>query len=308
MQHILSTKQFLDTKILNQLFNSTQKLQSLPLNKYPKPLKGRIIATLFYEPSTRTRLSFESAVLKLGGSLLSTENAAATSSAVKGETLEDTIRVVSSYADAIILRHKDPGSAERASLVSDVPIINAGDGSGEHPTQALLDLYTIQQYKHKIDRLKIGLAGDLLHSRTLHSLLYLLSVYNVELYLIAPSDYQLGKEYLEYLRSTKTKFQIINNLDNCLEDLDVLYINRLQMERHLGKSKQPAPSLTTSNIGLLKPEAIIMNPLPRVDEIAVDIDKDRRAIYFAQAKNGLFVRMSLLQQVLSAAPRLQKQR
>ncbi len=299
LEHIVSIKQFLDKPKLNSLFQATHRLQELPPSRYSQTLKGRTIATLFYEPSTRTRLSFESAILRLGGNVLSTENAASASSASKGESLEDTIRIINGYADAIIMRHKDAGAAERAARVSRVPIVNAGDGAGEHPTQALLDLYTIQQYKPGIDGLKIGLAGDLLNSRTLHSVLYLLAIYDVELYLIAPEACQLPASYKDYLSSRGIPYHISFTLDNCLDKLDVLYINRLQMERHAGTFTGQAPALTKQNLHLLKPDAIILNPLPRVTEIDVAIDTDPRAVYFEQAQNGLFIRMSLLQQLFA---------
>src|SRR5664279_4048241 len=294
LKHVISTKQFLDKKQLNSLFASAAQLQDLSPGYYPQSLHGRIVATLFYEPSTRTRLSFESAVMRLGGNVLSTENAAQVSSAVKGESLEDTIRIINGYADAIVIRHKESGAAKRASVVSDVPIINAGDGGGEHPTQALLDLYTIFQYKKKVDGLTIGLAGDLLNSRTIHSLIYMLSLYKVKLYLVAPKECQLPKEYLIYLTKKAVRYHIVYDIYKCLSKLDVLYINRLQMERNTEAFTGKSPALTLQNIGLLKSDAIILNPLPRIDEIELGIDSDPRAVYFNQAKNGLFIRMALL--------------
>ena len=299
LSHIVSIKQYLNKQQLSSLFSETEKLQNLPPDQHPKPLQGRVIATLFYEPSTRTRLSFEAAILRLGGNVLSTENAAAVSSAVKGESLEDTIKVISGYADAIVLRHKDAGAAERASKASDVPIINAGDGGGEHPTQALLDLYTISQYKKEIDGLKIGLAGDLFNSRTLHSLLFILAIYDVELYLIAPKEVQLQQEYLDHLKQKGIKHHIVYDIDECLSELDVIYINRLQMERHTKGFTGKAPALTVENVKLLKHDAIILNPLPRVDEIELEVDNDPRAVYFQQAGNGLYIRMALLAQLFN---------
>jgi aspartate carbamoyltransferase catalytic subunit len=301
VDHVLSTKQFLDKKQLDSLFTSAANLQNMPSGDYPQLLKGRVVATLFYEPSTRTRLSFESAVLRLGGSVLSTENANQTSSAVKGESLEDSIRVVSGYADTIVLRHKEVGAAERASIVSDIPVINAGDGGGEHPTQALLDLYTIVQYKKQVDSLTIGLAGDLLNSRTLHSLIYMISIYKVELYLIAPKECQLPKQYLTYLDERNIQYHIVYDIEDCLDKLDVIYINRLQMERHTKAFIGKIPTLTKQNIKKLKPDAIILNPLPRVNEIEAAVDADPRAVYFQQAKNGVFIRMALLDLLLNPA-------
>ena len=233
-------------------------------------------------------------------SVLSTENANQTSSAVKGESLEDTIQTIAGYADAIVLRHKESGAAARAAGVSCVPIINAGDGGGEHPTQALLDLYTIFQYKKQVDSLVIGLAGDLLSSRTLHSLMYMLSIYDVELYLIAPKQCQLPAEYLAYLKEKNVRHHVVYDIEECLDRLDVVYINRIQAERHAEAFTGQAPTLTQQNIKKLKAVAIILDPLPRVDEIEPGVDTDPRAVYFQQAKNGLFVRMALLDTLLHA--------
>jgi aspartate carbamoyltransferase catalytic subunit len=297
-QHILSIKQFLDKDQLNFLFDRATYLQSLPRRKYPASLDTRVVATLFYEPSTRTRLSFESAILRLGGKVLSTENALVNSSTVKGERLEDTIKVVGGYADAIIIRHKEPDAAKRASVVSSVPIINAGDGGNEHPTQALLDLYTILRLKSSVDGLTIGLAGDLLHSRTIHSLLYLLALYKVELYLISSPQYKLPQKYIEYLEGHNVRFRTEEDMTQCLPELDVLYINRMQVERHTTARKAKPPKFTTKHVTFLKPDAIILDPLPRVDEIESGVDNSQQASYFQQAHNGLFIRMALLELVL----------
>lgn len=293
MRHIVSIKQF-DKQQLAKLFAVAKRLQLSPPWAVPQPLKGRVIATLFYESSTRTRLSFESAVLRLGGGILSTDNAQEVLSSTKGESLADTIRIIGGYADAIVLRHPEAGAAERAAKVSPVPIINAGDGSGEHPTQALLDIYTMQQHK-TLNNMVVGLAGDLRGSRTLHSLLLLLINYPIHLRLIAPKGFDLPPELMQQVEQRNVSWAIERALQPVLPRLDVLYINRWQSERYRGaKSKVLGPALREEDLVLLKHNAVIMNPLPRVSEVDAAVDADPRAIYFEQAKNGLYVRMALL--------------
>jgi len=264
--------------------------------------RGRTIATLFYEPSTRTRLSFETAAQRLGVSIISTEHAGVSSSAKKGESLEDTIRVVSSYCDAIVLRHPELEAAHRAAKVSSVPIINAGDGGGEHPTQALLDIYTAQKEKKKLDGLAIGLAGDLKHSRVIHSFLDIMSLYNVDFYLIAPKLMQLPKSYRDFLRERGRTFNFREKLADALDKVDLLYISRIQAERHADKKALKTlgggMTLTTQLMRRAKKDAVILDALPRVNEIDEAVDSDPRAAYFRQAENGLYVRMALLDSVL----------
>lgn len=256
------------------------------------------MATLFYEPSTRTRLSFESAMIRLGGSVISTENASEFSSAVKGETLEDTIRIVHSYADVIVLRHFSKGASEIASKISAVPIVNAGDGAGEHPTQALLDLFTICENKN-INGLKIAMVGDLKFGRTIHSLLKLLSLYkDVEVKLVAPNLLGLPSSLKLELSQKGLHLEESENLKDSLFRSDVLYMTRVQKERFTSEKEYKKYFgkyiLTKELARKMKKDAIIMHPLPRVNEIAPEVDKDPRAFYFMQAKNGLFVRMALL--------------
>lgn len=253
--------------------------------------------TLFYEPSTRTRLSFEMAMIKLGGAVSGTENAAQFSSAVKGETLEDTIRVLNGYSpDVIVMRHNENGAALRAAMVSDAPVINAGDGSNQHPTQALLDLYTIYSELGKTDGLKIGFLGDLKKGRTVRSLAYLLSQLNSNTFrFISPPELQLENDIREHLSEKRVVFEETQNLE--LDDLDVLYVTRLQKERH---AVAPAYySLGKEALQSMKEKSIIMHPLPRNQEILAEIDNDKRAAYFRQAANGLSVRMALLHRILS---------
>ena len=304
LKHIISTGQFLDKSLLNVIFKEAHKLEvKETVGNFSVPLKNKILASVFYEPSTRTRFSFEAAMLKLGGGVISTENASHFSSAIKGESLADTIRIIGGYADIIVLRHPQEGSALIASQVSPVPIINAGDGAGEHPTQALLDLYTVQRELGKIDGLTIGLVGDLLYGRTIHSLIGLLSLYkNVTICLISPPSLRLPIAYRRRLKQAGISFKETTALQGVISNLDVLYITRVQKERfasqaHYEKLKDyytiKPPALKN-----LKKHAIIMHPLPRVSEIAKDIDDDPRAAYFRQAKNGLYIRMALLKMLL----------
>ncbi len=298
MKHAISVKQFLDKKLLDDLFSRAHEFSKMPLADYPQPLKHLTLATIFYEPSTRTRLSFETAIQNLGAHLISTENAGQFSSAIKGETLEDSIHTISTYADAIVLRHSEAGAAERAASVSRVPIINAGDGTGEHPTQALLDLYTIKQCMGKIDGLKIALVGDLLNGRTIHSLLQLLAIYEVELHLVAPKSLRLPKKYEDILKKNGIKFTTHDSWDDVIESVDVLYMTRVQKERFKliedYMDVKDSFILTLPAVQKMKKDAIIMHPLPRVNEIDTAVDANPRAKYFDQVKNGLYLRMALL--------------
>jgi aspartate carbamoyltransferase catalytic subunit len=304
MQNVVSVKQFTDKKLLDKLFASASRMQALPLNEYPKPLKSLTLATIFYEPSTRTRLSFETAIQNLGGQLISTENAGEFSSAIKGETLEDTIKVINAYADGIVIRHPEAGSAKRAAEVSSVPIINAGDGVGEHPTQALLDTYSMYRLKGKLDGLKIALVGDLLNGRTVHSLIPLLSIYDIEFFFIAPPSLRLPQEYLDELDKKSVKYTVLDNWQDAIGKVDVLYMTRVQKERFKQiEDYQKVKDdfiLTAAEVNKMKKDAIILHPLPRVNEIAVEVDDDPRAKYFEQVKNGLFLRMALLDYIYNS--------
>lgn len=296
MAHILSVDQFVDFHLIQRLFNRSAELKAMQRWQYPKPLAGKVIATLFYEPSTRTRLSFESATALLGGQIVSTESAGEFSSAAKGETLEDTIRVVSGYADAIVLRHPEIGAARRAAEVSGVPIINAGDGAGQHPTQALLDLFTIYQLKGQIDGLTIGMVGDLKNGRTVHSLTQLLIPYDVDIVGIAPTALAMPTNQAGH------KVKPVEHWDDVIGDLDVIYMTRIQKERFVSvkeyKALKDSFVLDPNVMKRAKTSAIVMHPLPRVGEIDPEVDVDPRAVYFEQARNGLFVRMALLEQLI----------
>jgi aspartate carbamoyltransferase catalytic subunit len=305
LKHVISTRQFGDSEFLLGLFESANRMERDDVFRaLTGTLRGRILATLFYEPSTRTRFSFEAAMQKLGGGVLSAENARANSSATKGETIGDTVRVVSGYADVIAIRHYEEGTAEAASKISPVPIINAGDGIGEHPTQALADMYTIKKELGWVSGLRVALVGDLLNGRTIHSLLPLLCLFSgVTIDLISPPQLRLPLPYREYLAKKKIPFREGVKLDGVIEQADIAYITRVQSERFASLEEYNAVKgvyvINAELANRLKPEAIIMHALPRVDEITPDVDDNARAAYFRQAKNGLYIRMALLKYLLS---------
>jgi aspartate carbamoyltransferase catalytic subunit len=297
MNHILTGKQFANKTLLDKLFAKALELEQADSNGgMPKLLAGKVVATLFYEPSTRTRLSFESSALKLGAGVITVENAKATSSDVKGESLEDTIRMVNCYSDVVILRHPEALTAERASKVSSTPVINAGDGGNEHPTQAIYDLWTIKKELGRLDNLKVVFGFDPKHSRTIRSLARLLAIFpNNHFTFISPSSLKPAQELIDDIK----KFQVVVELKNTLDNIgtaDVLYINRLQAERFENLSEFE----THRKQFVLKPEhltgskAIVLNPLPRIDEIDLAVDLLPNAKYFIQAKNGLYIRSAVL--------------
>lgn len=261
------------------------------------PLHGRLLATLFYEPSTRTRFSFEAAMYRLGGQVLSAENAARASSAAKGETLEDTIQIIGGYADAIVLRHPELGAADRAARDAQVPVISAGDGAGQHPTQALLDLYTIKKELGRLDHLRVGLAGDLRFGRTARSLALLLSRFPAnELVMISPPELRMGADVIDQLKHERVVET--DEFDAVLAGLDVLYQTRIQAERFTSPDEyeryRGVYVITVDLMHRLPEHAILMHPLPRVGEIDPLVDADPRAAYFRQARNGLWTRMAVL--------------
>jgi len=304
LRHVVSARQFTDGTMLQQLFDAAQEMERDDVFRALRdPLRGRILATLFYEPSTRTRFSFEAAMQKLGGGVLTAENMRESSSATKGETIEDTIRIVSGYADAIAIRHYEQGTAEAAARISPVPVINAGDGVGEHPTQALTDVYTIKKELGRLSGLRVALVGDLLNGRTIHSLLPLLCLYpGVTLDLVSPWQLRLPLRHREYLLERGVAFHESERLEGVIAQADVVYITRVQRERFAAQADYEAVKdvyiLDARLVEGLKPEAIIMHALPRVNEISPEVDGDARAAYFRQAKNGLYIRMALLQYLL----------
>jgi aspartate carbamoyltransferase catalytic subunit len=266
-------------------------------------LAGRLVAALFFEPSTRTRFSFEAAAIRLGARVMSAENAARASSSAKGESLEDAIRVIGGYADAIVLRHPEVGAAERAARVSGVPVINAGDGPGHHPTQALLDLYTIRKELGRLDHLRVGLVGDLRHGRTVRSLAILLSRFpGNQLLLISPPGLRMAGDVVSAL--DRQLVHQTTDLTAAAPTLDVLYQTRVQAERFESLAEyerfRGIYLVDASLMRRLPEHAIVMHPLPRVGEIDPIVDADPRAAYFRQAKNGLWVRMAVLDWVMAA--------
>lgn len=285
----------LDREFLDFLLLKTKEVKQ---GKWQNSCKGMVVASLFFEPSTRTKLSFDTAIALTGASMIGFSSSA-TSSTAKGESLSDTIKTVDQYADIIVMRHSIEGAARRAAEVANAPVINAGDGANQHPTQTFLDLFTIYELKGGIEKLKIGLMGDLRFGRTIHSLAMALSYYkDVELYLISPSILQLPSYYLDYLDSKKIKYYIVEDFTEVGKELDVLYCTRIQRERFADpvEYEKVAGSyeISLKNIEALAKDTIILHPLPRVNEIHPSIDDDPRAKYFYQAKNGVYTRAALL--------------
>lgn len=304
LKHVVEAQQF-TPELLFSLFREADAIRMQP-HAYSEDLKGKILATLFYEPSTRTRLSFESAMLHLGGQVISTENAKEFSSAIKGESIEDTVRVMGGYADAIVLRHYEEGAAKQASEASPIPIINAGDGKGQHPTQALLDVYTIYCELRRMHGLKIVIAGDLAAGRTTHSLAYLLGkFFDNTLVFVSPQHLRMKQEILEYLQRHNVPFSESSELKSVLADADVVYLTRLQRERLSVEEYEQAKGalvLDEHALSLMKPTARVLHPLPHVDEIALPFaveQSDPRIAYFRQSENGLYIRMALLRWLLT---------
>jgi aspartate carbamoyltransferase len=264
-------------------------------------LSHKLLANLFYEPSTRTSSSFEAAMKRLGGDVIQINNVAF-SSVAKGESLPDTVRTLEQYADVIVLRHMEMGSAAIAAIVASRPVINAGDGIGEHPTQALLDLYTIYQRMQKIDGLTVTMVGDLKHGRTVHSLARLLGKYNVELKYVSPGELAMPAEIVEEIGQLAVAQSVGGSLEEAIAASDVLYITRVQKERFTNQAEYKAVKssyvLTPKVMTKAKSNMIVMHPLPRVGEIDTRVDVDPRAAYFEQMRNGMFVRMALLARVL----------
>lgn len=302
--HVIEAQQF-DVDLLNAIFTTAREMEQVVRHYGSNILGRRVMASLFYEPSTRTRLSFESAMTRLGGAVLTTESAQEFSSASKGETLEDTIRVIAGYSDVIVLRHFESGASQRAADVSEVPIINAGDGAGQHPTQSLLDMYTISREIGRLDSISIALVGDLSNGRTVRSLCYLLAKYpNPKIYFVAPDIVRMKGDIKEYLTRQKIEFSEVENLHHIAGEVDVLYQTRIQRERfgdnleHYEKARGKY-IVDESVLKCMRDDAIVMHPLPRVDEIDPAVDADPRAAYFRQAHNGLYVRMALLKMLLA---------
>ena len=301
MRHMLNPLDFSleETESLLELAADIEKDRF----RYAHVCDGKKLATLFYEPSTRTRLSFEAAMLNLGGSVLGFSSADS-SSAAKGETVADTIRVVSCYADICAMRHPKEGAAYVASTKSSIPVINAGDGGHQHPTQTLTDLYTIRSLKGRLSNMTVGLCGDLKFGRTVHSLINALSRYEgIRFILISPPELKVPDYIKESVLDAKNiEYRETTSLDDAMEELDILYMTRVQKERFFNEEDyirmKDCYILDKDKMKLAKPDMYVLHPLPRVNEISVEVDDDPRAAYFRQAQNGVYVRMALIMTLL----------
>lgn len=301
MRHLLNPLDF-SVEELDELMDTALDISKYP-EKYSERCKGKKIATLFYEPSTRTRLSFEAAMLNLGGSVLGFSSAAS-SSAAKGESVADTIRMVSCYADICAMRHPKEGAPLVASLNSSIPVINAGDGGHQHPTQTLTDLMTIRTLKGRLNDITIGLCGDLKFGRTVHSLINALIRYeNVRFVLISPNELRVP-DYIrqEVLSENHAEFKEVSQLEDVMPELDILYMTRVQRERFFNEEEyirmKDCYILDAKKMELARPDMLVLHPLPRVNEISVEVDKDPRAVYFKQVQFGVYIRMALILKLL----------
>ena len=297
MRHLMSPLDF-SVEELDQLLNLAHDIELHP-EKYAHACDGKKLATLFYEPSTRTRLSFEAAMLNLGGSVLGFSSAAS-SSASKGESVSDTIRMISCYADICAMRHPKEGAPMVASMASSIPVINAGDGGHQHPTQTLTDLFTIRSLKGRLDHFTIGLCGDLKFGRTVHSLVRALSRYEgVNFIFISPEELKVP-DYIkeDVLEANNIPYQEVERIEDVMPKLDVLYMTRVQKERFFNEEDYVRLKdfyiLNNQKMKLAKDDMIVMHPLPRVNEISVEVDKDPRAAYFRQVQYGVYARMALI--------------
>lgn len=303
LHHVIEAQQF-DRDAMAAIFSEAKCMEEIATTGGADLLHTKTMASLFYEPSTRTRFSFEAAMTRLGGSVITTESAREFSSVAKGETLEDTIRIVEGYVDVIVIRHFESGAALRASRIASVPVINAGDGPGQHPTQALLDLYTIRKEKGRLDDISVALVGDLANGRAVRSLVYLLAKYdNISFYFVAPDVVAMKDDIKDYLTRHGVRFVEESDLKAVLPKVDVIYQTRIQKERFGDRIADYEKArgiyiIDRESLNYMREDAIIMHPLPRVDEITPDVDSDPRAAYFREAKNGLFIRMALLKMVL----------
>lgn len=303
-QDILSVSQF-DKQKLDYIFGVAHEMQTL-VERFGSAdlLRGKILSNLFYEPSTRTSSSFLAAMLRLGGQVIPINNVQY-SSVTKGESLPDTIRTLESYSDVIVLRHPEVGSAATAARYAAKPIINAGDGVGEHPTQALLDLFTVEEELGRIDKLRVAMVGDLKYGRTVHSLTKLLVNYDVEFAFVSPEILAMPDDVLDVVRRHGHSFTVTGDVNEVIGEIDVLYVTRVQKERFtdLAQYDRVKDQYVVDEILMdkAKREMIVMHPLPRVNEIAYTVDDDPRAAYFRQMRNGMYIRMALLAAVLGKA-------
>ena len=300
MRHLINPLDF-SVEELDKLFDLANDMEKDPA-KYAEICKGKKLATCFYEPSTRTRLSFEAAMLNLGGSVLGFSDAGS-SSASKGESVSDTIRVISAYADICAMRHPKEGAPMVAASKSGIPVINAGDGGHQHPTQTLTDLLTIRSLKGRLGNFTIGLCGDLKFGRTVHSLIDALTRYeNIKFVFISPEELRVPDYIIEMLQEKNIPYEEVIRLEDVLPKLDLLYMTRVQRERFFNEEDyirlKDFYILTKEKMELASKDMLILHPLPRVNEISVEVDNDERAVYFKQAKYGVYVRMALIATLL----------
>lgn len=296
MRHLMNPLDF-SVEELDKLFNLASDIEANPA-KYAHICEGKKLATCFYEPSTRTRLSFEAAMLNLGGQVLGFSDAAS-SSATKGESVSDTIRIISCYADICAMRHPKEGAPMVAASRSGIPVINAGDGGHQHPTQTLTDLLTIRSLKGRLGNFTIGLCGDLKFGRTVHSLINALIRYpDIRFIFISPPELKVPDYITDMLTEKKIAYEEVIRLEDCMPDLDLLYMTRVQKERFFNEEDYVRLKdfyiLDKDKLSAAKEDMLILHPLPRVNEISVEVDDDPRAVYFRQAKYGVYVRMALI--------------
>lgn len=301
MKDIISMNDISKEEIL-EILEIAEKIEKTSEEEKLNFLKGKIIATLFFEPSTRTKMSFESAAFRLGAQVLQLPPLEL-SSVKKGESFSDTIKMVESYSDVIVVRHPNDGAARLASTTSQKPVLNAGDGSNQHPSQTLLDLYTIKDEKGTLNNLSIAFVGDLKYGRTVHSLVKALTHFNPVIYFVAPKILQMPSYLIDDLDKNNIKYEILEDFRDCLDKIDVFYMTRIQKERFpdiedYEKVKGVYVINKKNILGKCKEDMIILHPLPRVDEISTDLDDTKHALYFKQAKNGIPVRQAMMMKVL----------
>ena len=301
MKDIISMNDMSKEEIL-EILEIAEKIENSSEEEKLNFLKGKIIATLFFEPSTRTKMSFESAAFRLGAQVLQLPPLEQ-SSVKKGESFSDTIRMVESYSDVIVVRHPNDGATRLASTTSKKPVINAGDGSNQHPSQTLLDLYTIKEEKGTLSNLSIAFVGDLKYGRTVHSLVKALTHFNPTIYFVSPKILQMPAYLIDDLDKNNIKYEILEDFRDCLDKIDVFYMTRIQKERFPDiEDYQKVKGVYVINkkniLGKCKEDMIILHPLPRVDEISTDLDETKHALYFKQAKNGIPVRQAMMMKVL----------
>lgn len=305
--HVVLAQQFSREQLENVFCLASILKKQLGKGKMVDWLYGNIVLTFFYEPSTRTRLSHETAAWRLGARIMSSENAAEFSSAVKGETLEATIKIVSAMADLVVMRHKETGSAKKATMVTSSPIINGGDGRGQHPTQALLDVFTINELFGRVDGIKVAMVGDLKHGRTVRSLAYVLSKFKgIEIYFVAPKIAQMAQDIKDHLNENKIKWAEVDAFEEIIRKVDIVYMTRYQLER-VDTEEERQELERVSRLHIMEPmladtmmaNAKVLHPLPYTIEIGPGMDKNKHAHYYQQAENGIYIRMALLLMILN---------